>query len=821
MMEDTLTITPLGSGQEVGRSCHLLTYETPSNPPTKCTLLLDCGIHPGHSGMNALPFLDDVPDMAAVDAVLVTHCHLDHAAGLPYLTERTGFRGRVYMTPPTRSIAGLLLGDYLKLTTTEDGNALYTEAELRACMDRVELVDYHQVIVLPCGAPGGGPGAAASAPTSIKFWALNAGHVLGAAMFMIELGGSLGASSSRHVLYTGDYSTEDDRHLSAAEVPNVRPDVLIAESTYGAQVHRSRVERETMFTGTVDRVVSGGGKCLVPVFALGRAQELLLILDEYWENNAGRLKEIPVYYASRLASRALRVYRTYINMMNARIRNAMDITSNPFAFKHIKNLKSADHGDSAESLLDEKSGPCVVFASPGMLQSGMSRKLFDRWCTDPKNGVLIAGYAIEGTLAKEIMDGTIGSEVVTMSGRRVPRNCIVDYVSFSAHVDGAQNRRFIEQVEPSHVVLVHGQKDLMGSFKAALMDGYRNLPENKRPKIFMPPNLQKVKLTFSRRRSAKVMGTLASPALLQPAVSSFDSLPIINDDEGGDNGEEAMIRRRQHPITPPPSAIPGDIPMGTEVSGILVTQNFQSRILSSDDLHAYTQLRVGSVSSKVHVPFVGQANALRLFLREMFSGVREEKIEAEAGPAEEPHRQPVTKFFIHSDRVCVTLGSTPVTAIVAWESGPVEDVLADAAVALLMHAQSSSAAVRMAGRPCNHHAKRARTGGGGEGDLVDNVTRLQLLHKMLRCQYESVQPDFEAGTFVIGSAHADREEGNDTSPVGELSATQPAVCTIKIEFESEDGSNAKLTVEGDDYKMNANVRDCVKNIISTSAPFCV
>jgi cleavage and polyadenylation specificity factor subunit 3 len=254
----------------------------------------------------------------------------------------------------------------------------------------------------------------------------------------------------------------------AAEIPTQKGlDVLVVESTYGVQVHASRAEREARFTGTVERIVSRGGKCLIPVFALGRAQELLLILDEYWQSNP-HLQNIPIWYASKLASRALRVYQTYANMMNARIRSQMAI-SNPFHFNYIRNLKSIDVNS-----FDDR-GPSVVFASPGMLQSGISRQLFDRLCTDAKNGVLIAGYAVEHTLAKEIMNQP--KEVVSLEGRRQPLNCLVDYVSFSAHVDFMQNRNFISKVDPRHIILVHGQKDEMGRLKSALTLQFKQLPE--------------------------------------------------------------------------------------------------------------------------------------------------------------------------------------------------------------------------------------------------------------------------------------------------------------------------------------------------------
>ncbi|CAB4038939.1 Hypothetical predicted protein, partial [Paramuricea clavata] len=176
----------------------------------------------------------------------------------------------------------------------------------------------------------------------------------------------------------------------AAEIPNVTPDVLITESTYGTHVHEPRIDRETRFTNTVHDIVNRGGRCLIPVFALGRAQELLLILDEYWQNHP-ELHDVPIYYASSLAKKCMSVYQTYIEAMNERIRKQISI-SNPFVFKHISNLKSMEQFDDI--------GPSVVMASPGMMQSGLSRELFELWCADRRNGVIIAGYCVEGTLAK-------------------------------------------------------------------------------------------------------------------------------------------------------------------------------------------------------------------------------------------------------------------------------------------------------------------------------------------------------------------------------------------------------------------------------------
>jgi len=646
-------------------------------------------------------------------------------------------------THPTKAVMRLLLGDYLRLLSMRNAKAedvLYTEAELLSCLDKVELIDYHTTVDL-----GG-----------LSFHALNAGHVLGACMFFLDfLGG-------RKVLYTGDFSMEEDRHLMAAEIPEKKPDVLICEATYGVQVHASRREREARFCGTIDRVVSRNGRCLIPVFALGRAQELLLILDEYWQANP-QLQNVPIWYASKLASRALRVYQTYANMMNAKIRAQMDV-GNPFHFRFIQNLKSIDVNNFDDS------GPSVVFASPGMLQSGVSRQLFDRWASDPKNGVLIAGYAVEHTLAKEIMNQP--KEVVTMEGRRQPLNCLVDYVSFSAHVDFVQNRSFIQQVSPKHIILVHGQKDEMGRLKSALLLQYRQLPENKRPTITMPPNLQEVKLKFARRRSAKVMGSLAD--------------------------------REQEPVE------------GEEVQGILVTHNFQSKIVAAEDLAAYTPLRVGSIKSKLHVPFVGSLSTVRLFLTEMFAGVTETEEDAN-GPADERNGAAVT-FALHEGKIKVRCGVSKGAVIVEWEASPAGDMIADAVVALLMHAQSSAASIRLTSKPCRH----SRPDDKDDGEPAQKKSKestsatevgLRIMHNTLKKQFESVEAVYEGY-----SASYEIKLDTQLDAAVELGDDGVLTCTAKVEFDDASGLNAVITVECEDKKIASNVQDCLRNLSLSMAP---
>nr|XP_022905730.1 cleavage and polyadenylation specificity factor 73 [Onthophagus taurus] len=344
----------------------------------------------------------------------------------------------------------------------------------------------------------------------------------------------------------------------AAEIPNVHPDVLITESTYGTHIHEKREERESRFTNLVHDIVNRGGRCLIPVFALGRAQELLLILDEYWSQHP-ELHDIPIYYASSLAKKCMAVYQTYINAMNDRIRRQIAI-NNPFVFKHISNLKGIDHFEDI--------GPCVIMASPGMMQSGLSRELFESWCTDSKNGVIIAGYCVEGTLAKTILSEP--EEITTMLGQKLPLKMSVDYISFSAHTDYQQTSEFIRILKPPHVVLVHGEQNEMSRLKAALQREYEDDP-NTVIHLHNPRNTHAVELYFRGEKTAKVMGTLA--------VES-----------------------------PKP---------GKTLSGILVKRNFNYHILAANDLSKYTDMSMTQVMQRQSLHYSGSIVVLRHFITQV------------------------------------------------------------------------------------------------------------------------------------------------------------------------------------------------------------
>ncbi|KAL9451576.1 hypothetical protein AB3S75_013188 [Citrus x aurantiifolia] len=577
---DQLTIIPLGAGNEVGRSCVYMSYKGK-------TILFDCGIHPAYSGMAALPYFDEI-DPSAIDVLLITHFHLDHAASLPYFLEKTTFSGRVFMTHATKAIYKLLLTDYVKVSKVSVEDMLFDEQDINRSMDRIEVLDFHQTVEV----------------NGIKFWCYTAGHVLGAAMFMVDIAGV-------RVLYTGDYSREEDRHLRAAELPQFSPDICIIESTYGVQLHQPRNIRERRFTDVIHSTISQGGRVLIPAYALGRAQELLLILDEYWSNHP-EFHNIPIYYASPLAKKCMAVYQTYILSMNERICNQF-ANSNPFKFKHISPLNSID------DLSDV--GPSVVMASPGGLQSGLSRQLFDIWCSDKKNACVIPGYIVEGTLAKTIISEP--KEVTLMNGLTAPLNMQVHYISFSAHADYAQTSTFLKELMPPNIILVHGESHEMGRLKTKLMTELADC----NTKIITPKNCQSVEMYFNSEKMAKTIGRLAE---IMPEV-------------------------------------------GETVSGILVKKGFTYQIMAPDDLHIFSQLSTANITQRITVPYSGAFGVIKYRLEQIYESV-ESSTDEESG---------VPTLQVH-DRVTLKQDSEKHISM-CWTSDPISDMVSDSVVALVLN----------------------------------------------------------------------------------------------------------------------------------------
>ncbi|KAF4123870.1 cleavage and polyadenylation specificity factor subunit 3 [Geosmithia morbida] len=700
---DELMFLCLGGGNEVGRSCHIVQYKGK-------TVMLDAGQHPAYDGLAALPFYDDF-DLSTVDVLLISHFHVDHAASLPYVLSKTNFRGRVFMTHPTKAIYKWLIQDSVRVgnsSSNQSTQPVYTEQDHLNTFPQIEAIDYHTTHTI----------------SSIRITPYPAGHVLGAAMFLIEIAGL-------KIFFTGDYSREQDRHLVSAEVPRgVKVDVLITESTYGIASHVPRVEREQALMKTITGVLNRGGRALLPVFALGRAQELLLILDEYWAKHP-EFQRYPIYYASNLARKCMLVYQTYVGAMNDNIKRLFrermaeaEATGDgagkggPWDFKYIRSLKNLDRFDDV--------GGCVMLASPGMLQNGVSRELLERWAPSEKNGVIITGYSVEGTMARQIMQEPDQIQAVmsrSMAGARrggggggpdekvlIPRRCSVAEYSFAAHVDGVENREFIEEMSSPVVILVHGEQHNMMRLKSKLLS--LNASKTNKVKVFSPRNCEELRIPFKSDKTAKVVGKLAS---IPPPLPTKRG----RDEDGAKNAQ---------------AADDVDAPL---VSGVLVQNDFKLSLMAPEDLREYAGLSTTTITCKQHLRLsAAGVDLIRWALEGTFGSVEElpEMRKAANGKAngngvesdeddktvkgeeeeEGGGERRIGQQEAADEEVSRLVAAYLVMGCVAvryrsdgnveleWEANLLNDGIADSIMAVLFSVESSPAAVKRSGNGHSH-----------------------------------------------------------------------------------------------------------------------
>uniref|UniRef100_A0A8D0BZ90 Integrator complex subunit 11 n=1 Tax=Salvator merianae TaxID=96440 RepID=A0A8D0BZ90_SALMN len=421
-----IKITPLGAGQDVGRSCILVSIAGKN-------VMLDCGMHMGYNDDRRFPDFSYITQNGRLtdflDCVIISHFHLDHCGALPYFSEMVGYDGPIYMTHPTKAICPILLEDFRKITVDKKGETnFFTSQMIKDCMKKVVAVHLHQTVQVD---------------DELEIKAYYAGHVLGAAMFQIKVG-------CESVVYTGDYNMTPDRHLGAAWIDKCRPDLLISESTYATTIRDSKRCRERDFLKKVHETIERGGKVLIPVFALGRAQELCILLETFWERM--NLKA-PIYFSTGLTEKANHYYKLFITWTNQKIRKTF-VQRNMFEFKHIKAFDRA---------FADNPGPMVVFATPGMLHAGQSLQIFKKWAGNEKNMVIMPGYCVQGTVGHKILGG---QRKLEMEGRQILEvKMQVEYMSFSAHADAKGIMQLIRQAEPRSVLLVHGEAKKMEFLK--------------------------------------------------------------------------------------------------------------------------------------------------------------------------------------------------------------------------------------------------------------------------------------------------------------------------------------------------------------------
>ncbi len=429
-------IIGLGAFQEVGRSAILV--ETPNS-----RVLLDAGLNPSVGwGEDLFPKFDlDELRLDELDAVIVTHAHLDHCGMVPYLF-KYGYDGPVYVTEPTRDIMALMQLDSLDVAE-KDGRPLpYSAKEVRKQLTHTITLDYGEITDV---AP------------DVKITFYNAGHILGSAMVHLYI-----QDGRVNLLYTGDFKYARTRLLDRAadELSAPRLDAVIMETTYGATDQQSREEAESLLVETVKRTVERGGKVLIPVLAVGRGQEIMLVLNDLMKRKA--IPEVPVYITG-MVDEITNIHNAYPEMLSREVRDEiLKKDENPFLSEHFNRIEGYRE-DIAQG------EPSIILATSGMLNGGPAVEFFKTLAPDPKNTVIFVSYQAEGTLGRKVRDGAQEVQLMSRDGKMETIKVTMERVAiegFSGHSDRRQLVNFLANLSPrpKRVILNHGERNSIASF---------------------------------------------------------------------------------------------------------------------------------------------------------------------------------------------------------------------------------------------------------------------------------------------------------------------------------------------------------------------
>ncbi len=455
-----MIITFLGAAREVTGSKHLITTAT------NLKILLDCGMYQG-KGMETDAMNRDLGfDPVKIDHILLTHAHIDHSGLIPYVY-KLGFRGSVICTPATRDLCAIMLADagHIQEHDTYTFNKkrarqglppvepLYTKEDAIACMELFYSVPYDRKLKV-------------NENLKVKF--TNTGHMLGSGVANIDIKEN---GSVRRIAYTGDIGRPVNRILKAPQ-PFPGADILIAESTYGDRLHAdTNVSEELLLDVVNETCVDKGGKLIIPSFSVGRTQEIVYSLNNFY--NDRRLPKIDIYVDSPLAINATEVFRMHPECFNKDILDVMMTDPDPFGFNTLFYIRSADDSKKLNTILK----PCVIISASGMMEAGRVKHHLANNISNPKNTVLAVGYCSPATLGARILRG---DKQVSIHGVVYDVRADVKRIdSYSGHGDYKEMTRFLRCQEPAKLektFLVHGEYATQKNYKKTLLEaGFREI----------------------------------------------------------------------------------------------------------------------------------------------------------------------------------------------------------------------------------------------------------------------------------------------------------------------------------------------------------
>ena len=448
VQKSEVSLLTLGGFGQVGRSCMLMT-----TPDSK--ILIDCGVNPGaHNPNEAFPRLDWANiTLDELDAVVIGHAHFDHTGFLPVLL-KYGYKGPIYCTEPTLPMMNLIQLDSIKVATAQGKLPLYSERDVFQVMRQATTLRY---------------GTVTDISPDVKLVLSNAGHILGSATCHFHIG-----NGDHNFVYSGDIKYGKSMLLESAYTNYPRVETLLIESTYGAKedIQPSRQEVETAFIASVNSVLKEGGKVLIPIPAVGRAQEIMMVIDQYMKS--GQLTEAPVFMEGMIQE-ATAIHEAYPEYLARELRQKiLETDDNPFDSEYFTNI---EHSDSREEPLREES-PCIIIATSGMLEGGPVIEYLRNVAPDKKNKILFVSYQVNGTLGRRVMDGARQVSLIGKNGKVevVSINCGIERLEgFSGHSDYNQLMSFVQRLRPKlrRVLVNHGERRKSENLSMSIRRMYR------------------------------------------------------------------------------------------------------------------------------------------------------------------------------------------------------------------------------------------------------------------------------------------------------------------------------------------------------------
>ena len=428
---DWARVTSMGGFKEVGRSSMLL--QTPNS-----RVLLDCGVNvAAPDNKTAFPYLT-APEFSIeeLDAVIISHAHLDHCGFVPYLYHY-GYEGPVYCTTPTRDLTTLLQLDHIDIAQREGNPLPFSVKDIHKAIKNTLTLDYGEVTDIS---------------PDIRLTLHNAGHILGSAISHMHIG-----DGAYNLVYTGDFKYEPSRLLEPATIRFPRAETVIMESTYGGKedVQPSRNSAEKEMMKTIYKTLKRGGKVLVPVFAVGRAQELMVVLEEYMRH--GMIDEVPIYIDGMIWE-ATAIHTARPEYLSKDLRDQIfHMGRNPFVSDMFKKVQNYNQRKD----IVESPEPAIILSTSGMLTGGNSVEYFKWLCEDERNTLIFVGYQSEGSLGRRIQKGRKDVPLEDDDGRTKEFHVNMETKTihgFSGHSNRRQLMEYVKRLNPrpEKVITCHG-----------------------------------------------------------------------------------------------------------------------------------------------------------------------------------------------------------------------------------------------------------------------------------------------------------------------------------------------------------------------------